>query len=710
MSKNKKQIPNVSHLSQLLNQLQDSIIRTDPDFRITYWNKGAEQMYGYSETEALGKTTKELLRPIYAPGEREKIIDELTRLGTSKATIRTKHLNGTEIFAAVYSTRINDESGNVSGYVVTYRDVTAYVRANRALKEAEFKYRTVADNTHDFEFWIDPKGNYLYTSPACKRITGYDSKDFLSDSFLPQKIVHPDDKKIFLNHISYEFSKKKPGELEFRIIHKDDSVRWIHHICQPIQDENGKFLGVRGSNRDITERKKAEEQLQETRDYLENLLNYANAPIIVWDKDFKIIRFNHAFEHLTGYTSKTMIGKKLDILFPAESKEESLQKIQRTLAGEYWESVEIPILQKNGRTCIALWNSANVYERSGKKLLATIAQGQDITERKHIEYMFKESEIRLNRAQELFHLGSWELDLVNNHLIWSDEVYRIFGLKPQEFNATYEAFLRSIHPEDRTAVDTAYSKSLREGRDTYEIEHRVVRKNGDVRFVYEKCEHIRDNSGKVIRSVGMVQDITERKRAEVELVRLASFPLKNPNPIIEIDLSGKLQYLNLASKQFFPDLEKKGANHQFLKGIKNLIPEIQKKTTIVREAQIDDKYFLQTINYIPENRRIRIYTAEITLRKKAEEVLQESEEKYRRIVENTTNVIMVTQPDGIISYLSPSSKDILGYPPEELIGKNPTIFHPDDIKKVQQALSGALKGEKGSNLEYRIITKNGKMK
>ncbi len=128
------------------------------------------------------------------------------------------------------------------------------------------------------------------------------------------------------------------------------------------------------------------------------------------------------------------------------------------------------------------------------------------------------SEERLKRSQEIAHLGSWELDLVNNRLSWSDEVYRIFGLRPQEFPATYEAFLETVHPDDRAAVDAAYSGSVSEGRDTYEIEHRLIRKlDGEVRIVHEKCEHFRDDSGQIIRSVGMVHDITEHKLAEEKL-------------------------------------------------------------------------------------------------------------------------------------------------------------------------------------------------
>jgi PAS domain S-box-containing protein len=141
-----------------------------------------------------------------------------------------------------------------------------------------------------------------------------------------------------------------------------------------------------------------------------------------------------------------------------------------------------------------------------------------LAERESLMHSLGESEQRLARAQEIAHLGSWELDLVNNDLTWSDEVYRIFGLQPQEFGATYEAFLEAVHPEDRTAIDAAYSGSLREGRDTYEIEHRVVRKaTGEIRYVHEKCEHFRDDTGRIIRSMGMVHDITERKQAEVAL-------------------------------------------------------------------------------------------------------------------------------------------------------------------------------------------------
>jgi diguanylate cyclase (GGDEF)-like protein/PAS domain S-box-containing protein len=136
---------------------------------------------------------------------------------------------------------------------------------------------------------------------------------------------------------------------------------------------------------DIRDRKRAEEALRETKDYLDNLLDHTSSSIITWDTAFGITRFNHAFERLTGYTAGEVVGRELQILFPEDSRNESLTKIMQTAEGETWEAVEIPIRCKDGTSRIALWNSANVHAQDGVTLVATIAQGQDITVRKQME-------------------------------------------------------------------------------------------------------------------------------------------------------------------------------------------------------------------------------------------------------------------------------------------------------------------------------------
>lgn len=149
---------------------------------------------------------------------------------------------------------------------------------------------------------------------------------------------------------------------------------------------------------ELAERRQAEGALRETRDYLDNLLNYANAPIIVWAPGRTISRFNHAFERLTGHTAEEVVGRDLSVLFPEPSREESLRQIARAASGEYWESVEVPILRKDGEVRVALWNSANIYGEDGVTLAATIAQGVDITGRKRVEERLSQLVEELQRS------------------------------------------------------------------------------------------------------------------------------------------------------------------------------------------------------------------------------------------------------------------------------------------------------------------------
>jgi len=317
-----------------------------------------------------------------------------------------------------------------------------------------------------------------------------------------------------IKKLSYGAEIIGSGNLDYEIeINLKDEIGQLSKSLNKMTHDLKNVTASRNElNKEIAERKQVEEKLTTL---YSSMTEGVVIHDIVYDESGKAVDYiikdtNPAFSSITGLAKENAIGKKASELY-ATNQPPYLDIYSRVASSGNPESFETYFAPMGKHFSISVFSP-------GKGKFATVFQ--DITERKQSEKLLQESEEQLERAQKIAHLGSWELDLINNRLIWSDEVYRIFGLKPQEFAATYEAFLEAIHPEDRSIVDNAYSSSIREGRDNYEIEHRVINKStGETRIVQEKCEHIRDKSGKIIQSIGMIQDITERREAEDSVVR-----------------------------------------------------------------------------------------------------------------------------------------------------------------------------------------------
>lgn len=158
------------------------------------------------------------------------------------------------------------------------------------------------------------------------------------------------------------------------------------------------------------------------------------------------------------------------------------------------------------------------------------------------------SERNLNDAQQIAHIGSWELNHETSELFGSVESYKIFGVSPEEFGATYEAFMETVHPCDRDNVDFVFSNSLYD-KEPYQVVYRIIRQSdGDIRYIHAQCRHQLDEAGRIIRSVGTVQDITEGRRVEEERMRLISVLESTPDLVCIADLDGNILYINRSGK------------------------------------------------------------------------------------------------------------------------------------------------------------------
>ena len=293
-----------------------------------------------------------------------------------------------------------------------------------------------------------------------------------------------------------------------QLIHLDEELngRYYYTIKYPIKQGNKTLLA--GYTIDITERKKAEDTLRETKNYLENLLNYANAPIIVWDDNFRITQFNKAFERLSGRKESEVLGNSVEILFPAKTREQSLEYIKKTSVGERWEVVEIEILDLKGDVHILLWNSAAIYSQDGKSVLATIAQGQDITKRKQAEEENERTQKLLEDSQRIGKIGGWEINLDTMELNWTKEMYNIHEVD-LTFNPKIDHRVNFYTPESLPIIDKAVRDAIEQGG-SYDVDVEIITAKGNHRSI----RTIGKADLKRRRIIGFFQDITERKMAE----------------------------------------------------------------------------------------------------------------------------------------------------------------------------------------------------
>jgi PAS domain S-box-containing protein len=273
-----------------------------------------------------------------------------------------------------------DESGEITHLVVAFKDITDLMEHIEKME----RLSKMLDGLSDAILTTD--ADFVVTSwnKGAERMYGFTAEEAIGRPKREMiKVENPDEFQLEDVRLQIEEQGSFRGEVVFH--GKEDLPIVVDLTIWASKDDTGNTDGYIAIHRDVTERVKAEQESRQTRDYLENLIDYANAPIVVWDPEFRITLFNHAFERLSGYRASNVMGKELSMLFPDDRRAASLLKIALTSSGEFWESVEIPILRGDGEERIALWNSANIYAEDDETLIATIAQGQDFTDRMRVE-------------------------------------------------------------------------------------------------------------------------------------------------------------------------------------------------------------------------------------------------------------------------------------------------------------------------------------
>lgn len=285
---------------------------------------------------------------------------------------------------------------------------------------------------------------------------------------------------------------------------------WLLTTITPIMGPDNKlskFISVRVS---ITERKLAENALAQQA----QIIDQAHDAVFSTDLKGTLVSWNKGAESLFGYSGDEAIGQPVQLIAPVEERGEFYSAVFLGLRREGGGVLETRLLKKSGEAFDAHFSLTLLKDREGDEI-GVVGYAFDVTTRKKMERALRESEARLAKAQQMARLGNWEQNIVSGEILWSDEVFRMFGVD-QATPVTFELFMSRVHPEDRELVEKSFIAAL--AREiNYSVDIRILPLGSTERIVHTEAEVEFDDCGKAVRMFGTIQDVTDRKQVEDEL-------------------------------------------------------------------------------------------------------------------------------------------------------------------------------------------------
>jgi PAS domain S-box-containing protein len=583
-----------------------------------------------------------------------------------------------------------DESPDVTSLNAETLDATERRRTAEALRKSKDNLRWLIDHALDVITVIKGDGTILYQSPSTERVLGYESNELIGKN--AADLIHPDDLPRVVSTVNERLQgtpDNSPIECRFRC--RNGSWLIMESMAEASVDDTGVTLAVVTSH-DITKRKRAEEALRAQRDKFEGVIASLADGLDIVSPDYRVHFQNKVLRDRFGdLTGKLCYQGYMSRETPCESC-----PMQKAIATGTAQTVELTAA--DGREYEL--TSTPFQDIDGETKAIEIAR--DITERKRAEEALRESERYLTKAQEIARIGSWTWDLTTDTVKWSDEMYRLFDMSPDEFDGKIVSVMDRIHPDDRDLLAQATEQTLVDGK-ARPLEYRVVRRDGTSIVVYaEGVTHL-DESGKPVRMLGTVQDITERKRAEEALRESEErFRVTFDNAGIGaalVDMKGRAFRSNPALQEML------GYSAQELSGM--AFTEVTHPDDATADWALAQELFAGKRNrYQIEKRFIRkdgqviwgrvtaslVRSAEgepqygigmvedITERKRAEEALRESEERFRVSLMNSPVVVFSQDSELRYTWIH---NPVPGFSVEDILGKtDEDLLPPEEASRL----------------------------
>lgn len=629
-----------------------SLIETSPDGMAVIDFEGNTQfvserfanMYGYSDpSELLGRNAFEFIHPDYHQLAKQGIEETIRGLDTGAQEFAIITKSGDIVFCEINAAIIKDKAGNPESVFLVHRDISDRRAADEAIRKSEEKYRVVAENTISWEFWESPERQFLYNSPSCEKITGLKAENLIKNYRLFLDMIHPDDIGTYMNHLHDTAHQQQFRQLNFRIINAQGEIRHIEHQCLPVFGFDGSYLGIRGSNVDITERIKTEEMVRQSRALLNASQQLAHVGGWEWDVERETMTWTdetyhiHKIDPLTTIPgSPELIHMSLNCYDPDDRQVIEAAFLRCAKEGIAYD-LEFPMTQTDGnRIWIRIMGEAVT---NGNRIIKVIGTIMDITGRRQAEEAILHGKQRLESFLEISRGITSTLDQEEIMQMVVDNAIRIMGLGS---GAIY------LQNDEETIRLEATSPALTDDfTDVFRIASLKDHPHIANTFATGHYQVLADSTS------------AELSPAEREIVNLRGLRTNLYLPIrLREKMIGVLILSSVGETCDFSDEE-----IDLLQGFAN------------EAAHIIDNIsnFAELKKYADELEK------QISQRKEAEEVIKQNEERFRQVAETNQTVIWELDDSGIYTYVSPMAEKIWGYKPGDLVGKVSYFdLHPEE--------------------------------
>ncbi len=451
------------------------------------------------------------------PDDRENVLeltnDALKNLKDFKTEFRVLRPDGEIRYVAAYGIVVRDENGRPLKTIGVNLDITDKKLIEQALVESESKFSNAFKNSPVALAitYINPP-LYVDVNDTMLTYFGYTRDEVIGKSSIELNIFEDFNERD--NYVSEVMEKGYVVSRECNFVKKSGEI--LNTVISSIKRKIGGKDCLLNSMIDITEIKRAQKMLEESESKFRDILENIDMIAVSVDKEGNIIFCNDFLLNLTGWKRDEILGKNwFDIFIPEEVRSATRESfISRIVIGRLFPKYENVILTRKGDRRQVTWANTIVNNAAGE-VTASVSLGIDVTEKKISEDKLRKSEENLSLAQKMAQIGSWEYDVVNNTAAWSENLFALLDADPSiPRESVMENYIEKIvHPDDRERIYKIISDSLA-GKCLYNIEYKIIRRDGTVRIMKAVADIIRDDNGKPVKMIGWNQDVTDRKIAE----------------------------------------------------------------------------------------------------------------------------------------------------------------------------------------------------